>query len=104
MSETDENRPKGLAEDLTPTRRRFLRDASTVALSAAVLAEAGTLLLPRDASAEAGKVRLGVLLPLSGQFALSGQNIRRGYDFAIEEINKAGGIKSLAGAMIELVY
>src|SRR5260370_1447140 len=82
MSATYDNRPKGVAQDLTPTRRRFLRDAS----------------------AEAGKVRLGVVLPLSGQFALAGQNIRRGYDFAVEDLNKAGGIKSLGGATIELVY
>lgn len=50
------------------------------------------------------KVRIGVILPLSGQFALGGQNVKRGYDLAAEEINKAGGVKSLGGAQIELVY
>lgn len=50
------------------------------------------------------KVRIGVVLPLSGQFALGGQNVKRGYDLALEEINKAGGIKALGGAQIELVY
>src|SRR5437016_125233 len=52
----------------------------------------------------ASKVRIGVLLPLSGPVAVNGQNTRRGYDLAIEDINKAGGIKSLGGAEIELVY
>jgi branched-chain amino acid transport system substrate-binding protein len=50
------------------------------------------------------KVRIGVVLPLSGQFALGGQNVKRGYDLAAEDINKDGGVKSLGGAPIELVY
>ena len=50
------------------------------------------------------KVRIGVVLPLSGQFALGGQNVKRGYDLAAEDINKNGGVKSLGGAPIELVY
>jgi branched-chain amino acid transport system substrate-binding protein len=50
------------------------------------------------------KVRIGVVLPLSGQFALGGQNVKRGYDLAAEDINKAGGVKALGGAPIELVY
>ena len=48
--------------------------------------------------------RVGVVLPLSGQFALGGQNVKRGYDLAAEDINAAGGIKALGGAQIELVY
>ena len=55
-----------------------------------------------DAAAQ--KVRIGVVLPLSGQFALGGQNVKRGYDLAVEEINKGGGVKALGGAQIELVY
>ena len=50
------------------------------------------------------KIRIGVVLPLSGQFALGGQNVKRGYDLAAEDINKNGGVKSLGGAPIELVY
>src|SRR5271155_5012809 len=50
------------------------------------------------------KVRIGVVLPLSGQFAVGGQNVKRGYDLAAEDINKAGGVKALGGAQIELVY
>jgi branched-chain amino acid transport system substrate-binding protein len=56
------------------------------------------------AEAQAPKVRIGVVVPLSGQFALGGQNVKRGYDLAVEEVNAAGGIKSLGGALIELVY
>jgi len=50
------------------------------------------------------KVRIGVVLPLSGQFAVGGQNVKRGYDLAAEDINKTGGVKALGGAQIELVY
>src|SRR5215207_6976008 len=57
-----------------------------------------------DAAAQVSKVRIGVVLPLSGQFALGGQNVKRGYDMAVEEINRAGGVKALGGAEIELVY
>jgi branched-chain amino acid transport system substrate-binding protein len=57
-----------------------------------------------EAAAQASKVRIGVVLPLSGQFALGGQNVKRGYDLAAEELNKAGGVKALGGAQIELVY
>ncbi len=57
----------------------------------------------REAEA-ASKIRIGVVLPLSGQFALGGQNARRGYDLGAEEINKAGGVKALGGAEMELVY
>jgi branched-chain amino acid transport system substrate-binding protein len=57
-----------------------------------------------ESAAQASKVRIGVVLPLSGQFALGGQNVKRGYDLAAEELNQAGGIKALGGAQIELVY
>src|SRR5260370_19617671 len=55
-------------------------------------------------SAAQSKVRIGVVLPLSGQFAQGGQNVKRGYDLAVEDVNRAGGIKALGGAQIELVY
>jgi branched-chain amino acid transport system substrate-binding protein len=58
----------------------------------------------REAAAQGGKVRVGVVLPLSGQFAVGALNVRRGYDLGVEEVNKAGGIKALGGAQIELVY
>ena len=72
----------------------------------AVLAGVGLVMAgwAGDGAAQAGKVRIGVVLPLSGQFAVGGQNVKRGYDLALEEVNKAGGIKALGGATIELVY
>ena len=48
-------------------------------------------------------VKIGVVIPLSGAFASTGENIKAGADLAIEDINQAGGIKSLGGATIQLV-
>lgn len=49
-------------------------------------------------------VKIGAALPLSGPMALSGQNIRRSIDIAVEQINKSGGIKSLGGAPLQIIY
>ena len=72
----------------------------TALLLAGIVGAIGGL---NDAAAQA-KIKIGVVLPLSGQFALGGQNVKRGYDLGVEDVNKAGGIKALGGAQIELVY
>lgn len=51
----------------------------------------------------ANDIKVGILLPLSGPIAPIGQNNRRGHALAIEEINAAGGIKSLGGAKLVMV-
>ena len=57
-----------------------------------------------SASAQASRtVKIGTVVPLSGPFAAIGQNIRAGAEMAIDDINAAGGIKSLGGAKLELV-
>jgi branched-chain amino acid transport system substrate-binding protein len=80
------------------TRRRFLQSS---ALSAA--AATGVLHTPGVLRAQGAPVKLGVLHPVSGALAYSGQQGRIGAQLAIEEINAAGGIKSLGGAKIEPV-
>lgn len=49
-------------------------------------------------------VKVGNILPLSGPSASVGQQGKQAREMAIEEINEAGGIKSLGGAKIELLY
>jgi branched-chain amino acid transport system substrate-binding protein len=49
-------------------------------------------------------VKVGNILPLSGPSASVGLQNKQAQDMAIEEINSAGGIKSLGGAKIELLY
>lgn len=56
------------------------------------------------AAEKVDKVKIGGLLTLSGVMALSGQNFRDAMEFAKDDINAQGGIKSLGGAKIELVY
>jgi branched-chain amino acid transport system substrate-binding protein len=75
-------------------RRRFL--AST-ALGAAALAAPSVL------RAQGAPVKVGILHPVSGALSYSGQQGRIGAVIAVEEINAAGGIKSLGGAKLDPV-
>ena len=74
------------------TRRYFM---SQTAAAASVLS------FPLIAGAQPKTVKVGVLHPVTGALAYSGQQCRLGALMAIEDINKAGGIKSLGGAQIE---
>ncbi|RAI02972.1 ABC transporter substrate-binding protein [Acuticoccus sediminis] len=66
--------------------------------AAAVLAAPGILRAQSPAP-----VKVGLLQPISGAFALDGDLARIGAEQAVKEINEAGGIKALDGAPIELV-
>lgn len=46
-------------------------------------------------------VKLGALLPLTGPSAATGQDMKDGYELAVEQINAAGGID---GAKIQVIY
>jgi branched-chain amino acid transport system substrate-binding protein len=49
-------------------------------------------------------IKVGNILPLSGPSASVGLQNKQAQDMAVEEINAAGGIKSLGGAKIQLLY
>ncbi len=49
-------------------------------------------------------VRVGNIIPLSGPSASVGQQGKNAREMAVEEINAAGGIKSLGGAKLEMLY
>lgn len=67
-------------------------------------AAAATSVLFRPAFAQSPTpVKIGTVVPLSGPWAALGQNIKDGADFAVEDINAAGGIRSLGGAPVQLV-
>jgi branched-chain amino acid transport system substrate-binding protein len=74
------------------TRRHFISQSA---------AAASALAFPLVAGAQPKPVKIGVLHPVTGALAFSGQQCREGAMMAIEDINKAGGIKSLGGAKIE---
>lgn len=78
------------------SRRSFMAAAGT-ALGTAALGVPGRLLAaPAD-------INVGVILPLSGANAQFGINSRQGLELVADELNAAGGIKSLGGARIKLV-
>lgn len=54
--------------------------------------------------AHADNVKIGNIIPLSGPSATLGQQGKNAREMAVEEINSAGGIKSLGGAKLELVF
>jgi branched-chain amino acid transport system substrate-binding protein len=62
------------------------------------------MVLGSTLASAADPVEVGVAIPLSGAMALSGQNIRRSIDIAVDKINQAGGIKSLGGAPLKMIY
>ena len=49
-------------------------------------------------------VKVGNIIPLSGPSASVGQQGKNAREMAVEEINSAGGIKSLGGAKLKMVY
>ena len=65
---------------------------------------AGALAMPAiSARAQVQSVKMAMVAPLSGPWARQGQLLRLGAAMAIDDINTAGGIKSLGGAKFELV-
>jgi branched-chain amino acid transport system substrate-binding protein len=74
------------------TRRHFVTHTA---------AAASALAFPLIAGAQPKSVKIGVLHPVTGALAYSGQQCREGAQMAIEDINRRGGIKSMGGAKIE---
>ena len=63
----------------------------------------GSAALAGRAFAEPPGVKIAMLGPLSGPWARSGILEKLGAELAIDDVNAAGGIKSLGGAKLELV-
>lgn len=59
---------------------------------------------PIKEKAAVEEIKVGVLIPLTGGLSAIGENLKRAHDLAAEEINAQGGIKSLGGAKVKLVY
>jgi len=78
------------------SRRDFLKGAAVLGVGSGLAA------LPiRDAAAAAAKeVNIGVLYPTSGSQARFGQMCVNATRLAVEDVNNAGGIKSLGGAKL----
>ena len=74
------------------TRRHFMSQSA---------AAASALAFPLVGGAQPKMIKVGVLHPVTGALAYSGQQCREGALMAIEDINKAGGIKAMGGAKLE---
>jgi branched-chain amino acid transport system substrate-binding protein len=72
--------------------------AKGLALSTAALA------LPAIGRAQEKSVKIAMIAPMSGPWARQGQLLRMGADLAVEDINARGGIKSLGGAKLNIIY
>jgi branched-chain amino acid transport system substrate-binding protein len=86
-------------------RPRALRTVATLAAGVTVLAACGAGGGTSSGGGDATNVKevhLGVILPLTGSTAQNGNNSRQGIELAADQINKAGGIKSMGGAQIKL--
>jgi len=64
----------------------------------------GFLLWTSGLSFAQSEIKIGHVLPLSGPVAPQGTQIKAGAEVAAEEINAAGGIKSMGGAKLKLVF
>jgi branched-chain amino acid transport system substrate-binding protein len=67
----------------------------------AVVVILAVVLIVMQIRKEEKEIKIGVLIPLTGGSAKYGEDIKRGYDLAVEEINNKGGIK---GRKIRLIY
>lgn len=82
-------------------RRDFLGLAGLAATATAVPALAGCG--SGGGAGGSGPIKLGLVIHKTGPFADTGRMMHIGAQIAVDEINKAGGIKSLDGATIQLV-
>ncbi len=79
----------------TLNRRTILQGAAaTGALIAA----------PSLVRAQAPAIKVGILQPVTGALAQDGEYGRLGAEIALNEINAAGGIKSMGGARLQMVF
>lgn len=56
-----------------------------------------------EQSKQVETIKIGAIHPLTGPLAYEGNQITKAMELAIDEVNKAGGIKSLGGAKLELI-
>jgi branched-chain amino acid transport system substrate-binding protein len=78
---------------MSSNRRTFLHQSA---------AAASALAFPLVAGAQPKPVKVGILHPVTGALAFSGQQCREGAMMAIEDINKTG-VRSLGGAKLDVM-
>ncbi|HEY8416560.1 MAG TPA: ABC transporter substrate-binding protein [Limnochordales bacterium] len=82
------------------TRRRFLKQAGAMAAAGSILSVGFPMV---NVLAQRREVRIGHIHPLTGGLALEGNEMRDAIRMAVDEVNEAGGIRSLGGARVVLL-
>ena len=75
------------------SRRGFMAGSTALA--------AGTIGFPLVGGAQPAAVKVGLIHPVTGFVAYAGGQSRFGATMAVDDINKAGGIKAMGGARLE---
>jgi branched-chain amino acid transport system substrate-binding protein len=70
---------------------------------AALALGAASLAAGRARAQAPAEVKIAMLVPLSGPWARSGLLEKQGAEMAVEDVNRAGGIKALGGAKLSLL-
>ena len=83
----------GKDKKMPVSRRGFIAGAGTLA--------AGTMGFPLIGGAQPAAVKVGIIHPVTGFVAYAGGQGRFGATMAVDDINKAGGIKAMGGAKLE---
>ena len=79
------------------------RDVIKAGGSTLALAAFGTLAAPSVLRAQTATIKVGAISPLTGALAYNGNQAKAGLQFAIDDINAAGGLRSMGGARLELL-
>lgn len=85
-------------------KRKTKGKSSFLYVMAILVAFAVVFCFGQSVKAEEKVVKVGNIIPLSGPSASVGQQGKNAREMAVEEINAAGGIKSLGGAKLEMFY
>jgi branched-chain amino acid transport system substrate-binding protein len=86
-------------DDAARSRRDLLKAGGATAALAAL----GAVAAPAVLRAQAPTIKIGAINPMTGALAYNGNQAKAGFQFALDDINAAGGIKALGGAKLELV-
>ncbi|MGA0593941.1 ABC transporter substrate-binding protein [Enterovirga sp. CN4-39] len=86
------------------TTGRSRRDILKAGGSTLALAALGTVAAPAVLRAQAPVIKIGGIGPLTGAIAYNGNQAKAAMQFAIDDANAAGGIKSMGGAKLELLF
>jgi branched-chain amino acid transport system substrate-binding protein len=78
------------------SRRGFMAGSTALA--------AGTLGFPLIGGAQPAAVKVGIIHPVTGFVAFAGSQGRFGATMAVDDLNKAGGIKAMGGAKLDPLF